>query len=114
MSPELGTPQPWAPTNVKVNPNDPSPTNYSVFYTGGMYNGNYIPNIANNNCFEYRQIIKIIDTQDPVVENCPASPVEICDVSDNNPLLWNENYWFDFVHGTRSLRRTGRPGHHRY
>ncbi len=99
----LGTPAPWAPTNVKVNPNDAQALNYSVFYHGGMYNGNYIPTIGNVNCLEYHQIIKITDTQDPIIENCPTSPIEICDLTDNDPMLWNENYWFDFIIGSHDL-----------
>ncbi|MBK8965860.1 MAG: T9SS type A sorting domain-containing protein [Lewinellaceae bacterium] len=96
----LGTPQPWQPTNVRVNPTDPQTLNYSVFYHGGTYT-NYatnqqvtVPSIANNNCFKYKQIIKIIDGQKPVVQ-CPASPVEICDLTANDPQFWNESYWYD-------------------
>ena len=97
-----GTLAPWAPTNVKVNPSDPQPTNYSVFYTGGTYNGISIPSIANNNCFTYKQIIKVIDTQAPTA-TCPASPVTFCDLTVNNPQLWNEMYWWDGVIGQHDL-----------
>ncbi|MCC7506010.1 MAG: HYR domain-containing protein, partial [Saprospiraceae bacterium] len=83
-----GTPAPWAPTSVAVLPGQAA-TNYSVFYHGGQYNGTTIPNIANNNCFTYKQVIKVIDTQAPTA-NCPASPVEFCDLTVNNPQLWNE------------------------
>ncbi|MEZ4943271.1 MAG: T9SS type A sorting domain-containing protein [Saprospiraceae bacterium] len=78
-----GTPAPWAPTVVRVNPTDPSPTNFSIFWS------------ANANCYKYKQIIKVIDTQAPFVEDCPTSPVEICDLTANNAQLWNESYWFD-------------------
>ncbi len=97
----LGTPQPWTPTNVRVNPTDPQTTNYSVFYHGGTYTdfatGQQItvPGIANNNCFRYKQIIKVIDTQAPIVSDCPTSPVEVCDITPNNAQLWNESYWYD-------------------
>ncbi len=77
------TPSPWNPTIVKINSTDPAATNYSIFWN------------ANANCYKYKQIIKIIDTQKPEVENCPASPVEICDLTPNNGSLWNESYWFD-------------------
>jgi len=97
-----GTPAPWAPSNIKVNPSDATATNYSVFYTGGTYNGTTIPSIANNNCFVYKQIIKVIDTQAPTA-NCPASPVEFCDLTVNNPQLWNEMYWWDGVIGQHDL-----------
>ncbi|MCB0535051.1 MAG: T9SS type A sorting domain-containing protein, partial [Saprospiraceae bacterium] len=96
----LGTPQPWTPTNVRVNPTDPQTTNYSVFYHGGTYT-NYatgqqitVPGIANNNCFKYKQIIKVIDGQKPVIQ-CPASPVDVCDLTANDPQFWNESYWYD-------------------
>ncbi len=78
----LGTLSPWAPTVVKVLPNDASPTNYSTFWN------------KNANCYEYKQIIKVIDQQAPVM-TCPSSPVEVCDITKNNPQLWHENYWFD-------------------
>lgn len=45
-----GTPSPWAPSVVKINPNDPSPTDYSTFWD------------ANVNAYKYKQIIKLIDT----------------------------------------------------
>ena len=85
------TPTPWNPTIVKINPTDPSSTNYSIFWN------------ANANCYKYKQIIKIIDTQKPLVENCPASPVEICDLTANNANLWNESYWFDTATNSHDL-----------
>jgi hypothetical protein len=80
---ELGTLAPWAPTVVAIAPGQAS-TNYSTFWD------------ANANCYKYKQIIKIFDTQDPTVD-CPASPVEFCDVTPNNAQLWNEMYWWDGV-----------------
>ena len=85
-----GTPAPWAPTVVKINPTDPVATNYSIYWD------------ANANCYQYKQIIKIIDTQDPTV-TCPASPVEICDLTANDPLFWNEMYWWDNLTGSHDL-----------
>jgi hypothetical protein len=93
-----GTPSPWQPTVVKVAASDPLAFNYAVYYTGGTgYGGVPVPAISstNFNGFEYKQIIKIIDTQDPVIENCPASPVTICDLTPNDPQLWNEMFWWD-------------------
>ena len=78
-----GTPAPWAPTVVKVNPSDPSPTDYSTFWS------------ATANCYHYTQSIKIIDTENPVFVNCPAGPVTIDDPTPNDPELWNELYWAD-------------------
>jgi len=77
-----GTPAPWAPTVVAINPGE-TPTNYSVFWN------------SNANCYKYKQIVKIIDTQAPIVENCPTGPVQVCDSTDNSSLLWNEMYWWD-------------------
>ena len=77
-----GTPAPWNPTVVKINPTDPTATNYSIFWS------------ANANCYKYKQIIKIIDTQAPVI-TCPPSPQNFDDVTPNDANLWNESYWFD-------------------
>jgi len=85
-----GTPSPWNPTVVKINPTDPSATNYSVYWD------------ANANCYKYKQIIKVIDTQDPIVD-CPASPVIYEDKSPNDPYFWNEMYWWDGTHGSHDL-----------
>ena len=79
-----GTPAPWAPTNVAIAPGQPQ-TNFCTFWD------------ANANCYKYKQIIKVVDLQDPTVSNCPASPVEYCDFSVNDPLLWNQMYWWDGV-----------------
>jgi hypothetical protein len=81
---KLGTAAPWAPTVSKIQPTDANTTNYSTFWD------------ANANCYTYKQIIKVVDGQDPVVI-CPASPVEICDLTVNNSQLWNETYWWDQV-----------------
>ncbi|TNE56828.1 MAG: HYR domain-containing protein, partial [Bacteroidetes bacterium] len=86
-----GTLSPWNPTIVKINPTDPTPTNYSIFWD------------ANANCYKYKQIIKVIDNEDPIVDNCPASPVEICDLTPNDGLFWNASYWYDNVTGSHDL-----------
>jgi hypothetical protein len=78
-----GTLAPWTATVVKVLPTDPVPTNYSVFWA------------ANTNGYVYKQIIKILDTQDPTAENCPDSLVTFCDVTPNDPQLWRDNFWWD-------------------
>jgi hypothetical protein len=38
-----------------------------------------------------------LPAQCPTVQNCPApgTPVDLCDFTANNPLLWNETYWLD-------------------
>lgn len=86
----LGTPAPWAPTVVKVLPSDVNTTNYSIYWN------------ANANCYEYKQIIKIIDQVGPIMV-CPPSPQEFCDLTDNSPQLWNEQYWFDPVRQSNDL-----------
>ncbi len=78
-----GTQFPWAPTVVKITANDAQPTNFSQYWS------------ENVNCYEYKQIIRIADGQKPVALNCPALPQEICDLSDNDNNLWNQNYWLD-------------------
>jgi hypothetical protein len=82
---------PWKSTIVKILPTDPNPgTNYSIYYD------------PNANCYTYKQIIKIIDTQDPIVE-CPASPVTICDLTANDAALWNASYWWDNANQSHDL-----------
>jgi hypothetical protein len=78
----LGTPAPWNPTVVAVTPGA-TPTNYSTFWS------------ANANCYTYKQLIWVIDNQKPIIENCPADADTVCDLTDNNPQLWNEMYWWD-------------------
>ena len=95
----LGTPAPWNPTNVAIAPGQPA-TNYSKYWNGSPSEN--IPNNANNNCYKYKQIIKVIDGQKPAI-NCPASPVTFCDETPNNPQLWNESYWWDAVHSLHDL-----------
>lgn len=85
-----GTLAPWAPTVTKINPGDQMTTGYSKFWS------------ANANCYQYKQIIKITDTQKPDIQ-CPPSPVEVCDLSANDPKLWNEPYWFEPATGSHDL-----------
>ncbi|MEQ1747385.1 MAG: HYR domain-containing protein [Saprospiraceae bacterium] len=79
---EAGAQAPWAPTVVAILPGQ-QPTNFSSFWS------------ANANCYKYTQIIKVIDSHGPVVENCPTGPVQMCDPTANNADLWNEPYWQD-------------------
>jgi len=87
----LGTPNPWAPTVVRIKSTDPTATNYSTFWN------------ANANCYVYKQIIKIIDTQDPIIDNCPASPVVVNDLTPNDPQFYNANYFWDPIVETHDL-----------
>ncbi|MBK6994679.1 MAG: T9SS type A sorting domain-containing protein [Lewinellaceae bacterium] len=77
-----GTVGSWAPTVVKINPTDPVATNYCTFWD------------QNANCYKYKQIIKIIDSDGPIIV-CPPSPQNFCDLTTNDPELWNESYWWD-------------------
>lgn len=81
---------PWKSTKVKINPSDQNATDYSIYYN------------PNANCYTYKQIIKVIDTDAPIIE-CPASPLDFCDLTNNDPQLWNENYWFDPVNQSNDL-----------
>lgn len=48
-------------------------------------------------------MILIFDTVDPVIENCPASPVNICDKTSNNAALWNDPKWWDIKTSSHDL-----------
>jgi len=85
-----GTPAPWTPSNVRIHPSDPQPTNFSTFWA------------ANANCYKYKQIIKITDKKTPDIQ-CPTGPGEVCDETTNNPQLWNESYWYSNMTGTHNL-----------
>jgi hypothetical protein len=80
----------WVPTSVKINSTDATPTNFSTFWD------------ANANCYKYKQIIKVIDTKAPVA-TCPASPVNFCDLTQNDATLWNEPSWWDNTIGSHDL-----------
>jgi hypothetical protein len=80
----------WVPTSVRINPTDPQPTNYSSFWN------------KETNCYTYKQIIKVFDTQDPVVQ-CPASPVEFCDFSTNDAQFYNAMQYWDATVGSHDL-----------
>jgi hypothetical protein len=90
VSPIQTVGDPWKSTIVKINPTDALATNYNIFYD------------PNANCYTYKQIIKIIDNEDPTVQ-CPASPVTICDVTPNDPQLWNAMYWWDNANQSHDL-----------
>lgn len=78
-----GTAAPWAPTVVKVLPTDPTPTDFSSFWK------------ADVNGYQYVQIIKVQDGQDPAISNCPDSTVVYADQTVNEKYLWNEPEWWD-------------------
>ena len=86
-----GTPAPWAPTVVKINPTDPTATNFCTYWQ------------KDANCYKYKQIIKVIDGQAPTgtytVPTCANSNW----FTPNNNQLWNEMYWWDNGIGTHDL-----------
>lgn len=79
----VNTDPPWSPTITLVNPTDPAPTNYSIFW------------FENANCYEYKQMILVFDTKDPIIDNCPQTPQKVCDLTANNGSLWNDAGWWD-------------------
>ncbi|MBC7774006.1 MAG: HYR domain-containing protein [Phycisphaerae bacterium] len=74
---------PWSPTIVKINPTDPQPTNYCVFWQ----------NTANG--YQYKQIIKIIDAKAPTGTYTVPACANQTWTTANNPQFWNEIYWLD-------------------
>lgn len=78
-----GTPAPWTATVVKIGFLDSAPTDYADFWNSAA------------NAYTYTQLIKVIDTQKPVINDCPAGPLTFGDTTSNDPLLWNQTYWLD-------------------
>jgi uncharacterized repeat protein (TIGR01451 family) len=78
-----GTPAPWVPTVVNAVPGAPIPTDFSLYWS------------STANCYQYKQIIKVLDSEVPVALNCPAQPPVFQDTTPNSPQLWNAPYWFD-------------------
>jgi len=70
----------WEPTVRAITPGAPA-TNYSSFWN------------KDANCYKYKQVIKVIDTQDPTVVT--PTPTEFCDYSTNDANFWNAMYWYD-------------------
>ena len=81
----------WAPSVVRINPTDPAPTNYCTFFS------------QNTNGYQYKQIIKIIDGQAPTGTYTAPTCATQNWVTPNNPLFWNEMYWWDATLGTHDL-----------
>lgn len=78
-----GTLAPWTASNLKINPTDAAPVNFSSFWR------------VDANCYTYRQIIKITDLQPPEVDSCPTEIQRICDLTPNDNGLWHESYWWN-------------------
>jgi hypothetical protein len=86
-----GTPAPWTATVTKITPTDQQATDYSTYWNTAV------------NCYEYKQIIKVQDTQDPEIIACPSTPLAFCDSTSNDAGLWNQPDWTDPVHQTNDL-----------
>ena len=86
-----GTPAPWAPTVVKVNPSSPTTIDFSIYWS------------ATANCYQYTQTIKIVDAIPPEILNCPSAPLVLEDATPNDPQLWNASYWLDPLLQTNDL-----------
>jgi SdrD B-like domain/HYR domain len=85
---EAGTQAPWAPSSIALLPGQ-APFNYATLWN------------ANANGYTYKQLIRVIDTQDPIIVGCQDSVH--CDVSDNDANLWNATPWWDAVHESHDL-----------
>ncbi|MBK9336876.1 MAG: HYR domain-containing protein [Lewinellaceae bacterium] len=80
----------WASTTVAISPGQ-TPTNFSTFWS------------ANANGYSYKQSIKVIDVQKPMVDTCPPAPVLLTDATNNDPLFWHALYWYDQVGGLQDM-----------
>jgi len=78
-----GMQAPWSSTVTKLTPGAAQATNFSGFWNPGV------------NCYEYHQIIKVLDGQKPNVDQCPAGPMDIGDQTANAVEFWNAPYWYD-------------------
>jgi Dockerin type I domain len=100
----------WQATSRALRPGG-APLDYGKIWDGSIgttFDGISINAVHNKevNCYVYKQIIKIVDLQKPRV-NCPASPVEVCDLTPNDPFLWNATYWWDSVISSNDLCEGG-------
>ncbi|MCB9306977.1 MAG: proprotein convertase P-domain-containing protein [Lewinellaceae bacterium] len=78
-----GMPAPWNATITKITPDAQQLTDYSIYWE---------PSIS---CYEYKQVIRVIDKQAPVLESIPDTTLIVKDQSLNLNDLWNETYWYD-------------------
>ncbi len=78
---ETGAAAPWSPSVVSVTPNA-APNDYSAFWN------------TPSGCYQYTQIIKVLDAQEPSI-NCPTAAPSFCDQSANDAQFWNETYWIN-------------------
>jgi hypothetical protein len=89
---------PWRSACVRINPTDAAPTSYTQFWQ--LAQNCPQKGRAHFNGYEYKQIIKIIDTEAPV-PNC-VKP-DTCDLTENDIAFWNRDYWWDAKHESHDL-----------
>ena len=82
---------PWAPTSVPITADNPSPTDFSQFWS------------ATANCYQYDQWIDLYDTNGPALSGCTV-PVTLTDGTANDSLLWHDAMWWDPEKATDDLR----------
>ncbi|MEZ4941943.1 MAG: HYR domain-containing protein [Saprospiraceae bacterium] len=75
-----GTTGMWAPTRIRIHSADPDSTDYSIFWS------------ADVNGYTYKQVIKVVDIEQPQFLACPAATTTFVDSSINDFFLWNANY----------------------
>jgi len=90
----LGTPDPWAPTVVKLYYGDTMATNYSSYWS------------ADANCYQYHQTIRFISSDEPVIDNCPGDTITVKDSTTNDPMLYHSMAFWDSVVQTDDLCET--------
>jgi len=86
-----GTLTPWNSTVSKITPGAAQATDFSAFWNPAV------------NCYEYHQIIKVLDGQAPEVDQCPISAKAIGDQTANAADLWNAPYWYDSAISSNNL-----------
>lgn len=86
-----GLSAPWNPSLIKINPGDPSKTDFSTFWN------------KHANFYRYRQYIRIYDNKAPIIQNCPDNALFLPDTTANNPKLWHEDYWLNNATASNDL-----------
>lgn len=86
-----GTLAPWSPTVVKLTPGAAQATDFSSFWNPAV------------NCYEYHQLIKVLDGQPPEVDLCPTGVVPVGDQTVNSVELWHAPYWYDAAISSHNL-----------
>lgn len=87
----------WTPSILAVNGIN---FDYGLpgFTTGYPQHGGWN---RNANCYQYKQIVKVIDTVDPTVVT-PSSSA-FCDYSTNDANYWNAGYWYSATYQSHNL-----------